>query len=376
VDLARRGGTVTVTGTAAADDVYVTEVEGDIQIGVAGANSTWDGRSYPSNAVTSIRVNLGAGDDTFHIGDVANNPTDGPLSDTIRTSLTIELGQDDDVLATVAGTTLSGNLAVRALGGRSTIDLGDLVATGTVSVTTRNGVDDVDLGQARIARRANLNLGGGANQVAADGAELSGGLSLRTTTGADQVTLINTEIGSTASVNLSNGDDRFEAVDSTFARRATINVGAGTNEVAAANSDFAQGFSLRGGNQVDLVDLAGVTIGRGLGSVSTGSGADEVRLGLDGGTARIDTGAGNDDIDISAVTVAQARATVNAGSGNDDLTASVEVIGTDPQVGPGITANGGSGTDSIDITGTGGQADPADLIAAIRTTAIENILVN
>ncbi len=376
VSLNQRATTLDIVGSGAANTMYLTEVDGDIQVAVLGSDGAWSGRSYRSSTVSSIKANMAGGDDTVTFGDAANHLADGPFTDTVAAAVTLELGQGDDGVTVVPGTTISGNLVLRALGGATTVELGDLTVAGTASVTTRNDDDTVDLAAAQIGRRTTLNLGGGTNEITANGANLAGGLTTRTTSGPDRFSMLDSQVGSTAAISLSSGSDVFEATGTTFARRATINLSSGDNQATVDDTTFAQGFSLLSGNQIDTIDFSRNKIGRGLGLIRTGSGNDMLTVGVSEGSFRADAGAGNDTIEIPTETMAGATATILAGSGNDEVAASLEVVGGQPQVGSRFIANGGSGTDSMTVTTVGDPADASTVLAALRLSAFETVTVN
>ncbi|MCX7408145.1 MAG: LEPR-XLL domain-containing protein [Planctomycetales bacterium] len=265
-------GALTITGDGAANGVSIVDTDGDanglyeietdattnltlVVDGVAtnlglGANSG----DIPGNVdITSIVINLGAGNDEFAL---VNSEIDGNLNNTAL-NVTINMGSGNDIIE------LQGDAYYTNLGNVS-IDLGagndrfqDLTTIGCVAVLNLSikagaGDDLVLLNtEAFCVDNLTINMGTGSDRVDLDGVfgytnDNVETLSLVFGAGADSLTIDDVEVDRT-SIKMNGNNDFVRITDSSFYDSFDLQGGAKADVVEIRNNDFLGVNTLNGG---------------------------------------------------------------------------------------------------------------------------------
>jgi Ca2+-binding RTX toxin-like protein len=333
VTIAFSRGLLTVTGTAAADQITITDSGNSWTI----ADGSWS--ITKTLAVTSLSVNSGAGDDSITIDSSVTCKTvlaGGAGNDTLIASsglTTLNGGVGDDSL--VGG---NGGDSMNGSDGNDTLVGGTgndklYGGAGNDSLSGNDGNDFIQggLGNDTMDGGAGVNTLDYSDHTAKQGVTivLDGSATSGMTGEADTLT---------ATFQIVNGSAGNDSITGTVGNE-TITAGAGNDTIVALDGD--DNINTGEGNNVVTAGNGNNTITGGAGndSITTGNGNNSV-LGAAGNDS-ITTGSGDDSIDGGAgndvINAGDGNNTVTADAGNDSITA-----------GSGNDAiHGGDGNDTI-----------------------------
>ena len=233
------------------------------------------------------------------------------------------------------------SIVVNAGNGTNTvnIDRTGFPATTTVDITTGTGTDDIDVSNG--AGAVDVNAGNGTNAVtlAAIGA---GDVTIDTGTGNDDIDV--SAIVGVADVNAGNGTNSIDipsvtgnAIIDAVGGLLNLNAGNGTNTIHVGS--VAGDVDLDTGTGNDTVNLPNVG---GLLDMNVGNGTNDVDVTMTGsGTVVVLAGTGNDQLRIR-----DAAASVNIAAGNGTNN---PVLVTGHTGSADITTTGGTGGDTVEI---------------------------
>jgi Ca2+-binding RTX toxin-like protein len=401
--------------TGAQDDsVSVLGTAGGDAIAVAGSTVSGLAVTLSLAAVETLQIDAAGGDDTITA-----------TGESVTGALSLIGGAGSDAI-TVQQPLVAGSIAVDGGGGDAdslrvvTAGIDNDLSLDGDSVHIAGGAsisyDDVD--SLRIETGS-----GSANVATADThagsttivmGEQGDTLNVTTTTGALTVemgggndTAVIAAIGATASVDLGDGDDSVavprlasdssgDATDdpaivlSGIAALLTLDGGLGTDALSASNSgdaatrsgsltqDTLSGLGM--GGSIGYGDFESLRIDLGSGadtfdvlSTHAGStrlrgngGADLVRILSTGGVLVVETGSGNDRVDVRAI---GADATVDAGDG-DDVVIVGSTDGLLEAIDGGLVVRGGLGDDAMTADDGGELLPSVGMLAATLLTGL------
>ena len=193
-------------------------------------------------------------------------------------------------------------------------------------------------------------------KVAVEGAKLT-----YTGTKADDTVNVAVSGGATASIQTGAGDDTInataEAPHATEEITLSVDSGEGDDSVSAKLSDSASA-GIRTGAGKDTVKLTDASRSKDV-SVSTGDGSDTVDVDIRQGSAKIDTGDGDDEVALrnggAQAMTPSGTVEVTLGNGGDAVTVDMSVSNAVKRV----LVHGGEGGDRVHLTGTLKSGDDA-----------------
>ena len=123
-----------------------------------------------------------------------------------------------------------------------------------------------------------------------------------------------------------------------------VNTGGNANAKATitVNADLKEYVGKGSGK--DEITVSGDNTNVTVSTINTGAGDDKLTLNNSGAVIAVDLGAGNDEMTVSGDHASIANATINLGAGNDKFTFNSGNVS-------GATINGGTGTDTIVLSG-------------------------
>jgi hypothetical protein len=351
---------VTVAGEDGTDNLCVLADDGGTAA-LAGALSATllsgvgqAGSGIHYGTLESLALTLGAGNDSLDV------------TGTHAGSTSIDLGAGHDALR-IGGSTGPLSAALGSGNDRATVLLDDPARV--QGAITLDGGDQSD----RLVIDASATTAALAGRFAAnriDGLGMAGGIThtrfeqqeIRLGGGADDITLTAVTVPTT--IDLGGGDDRLTLGGTTtplsaFAAALSVQGGAGNDTLtldarllAAHSAGEIQSALLRGFGLGSDVAYAGIeTL-----AVLLGSGANTVTVrSTHAGTTRIDTGAGNDTVDVRGST---GVLDVQAGAGKDAVRLRASGAGA-------VTLRGGADNDSF-VLGDPERGGLRDILGPVR----------
>jgi hypothetical protein len=257
--------------------------------------------------------------------------------------------------------------------------------TKDIKIDLKKGDDSValtGLGVGTVlAKNVQVNTGAGADVVLVSSGDLSGKLQIDThasdkPTDNDDVDIVDLTVARNVSVNTGKGDDDVLLSGGSVAGSVFIKTGHDNDEVIVENAQQVTGKLYintgdgKGGG--DIVRIRGASVVSGNLNIHTGKGDDLVEIDeATGAKVTIDLGAGNDTLNIAAVSaVTVDQALISLGKGDDNV---VLGVGTLALLGPNKSrVKGGLGNDTI--TGvTNLTAGSVDFLVDPLTTAVETV---
>ena len=333
-----------------------------------------------SNALTSLQINLGNSNDTANVRSFSK-PT------------TLTTGAGNDTI-NVSSTSLTGNL--NGIGANLTIDAGTGANTLNVSdYTAISGNQNVVVGNSSITGFAGPTDGATINYAATGGT-----FSLLRVLGSNTPTLaqtftVNNPNASLFQLNADNGTNAInvEAISGTASIvgglgkdnivvsskpdltgsldniKGTLNIdgGQGVNTLTVSDAGTAgpannavitatqiTGFAGANNDQTITYKAIGGSFGQiHLIGANNASLDDHFTVNNPNGPLVLDTGAGDDVVNVQALTKA---ATINGGAGDDTFNVSSDApanLGTLNGINGGLTVNAGSGSNVLDVSDYG-----------------------
>lgn len=368
------GGKLTVTGDDAANSVFIGALSDGTSIGVGmGSELVFNGTNLGDGAtqdihapVTSVMVDLGAGDDSFDsIGlHFAKDVTikGGAGKDTLKAvyfhvggKFTVDGGADDDKLQ-IEGDTQAGKLAIDLGGGTNQLqfNFAHLSVEGDTTIKAGTGVDTITTSpntSFNFGRKLDIALGGG-NDSIGFGQDLSNTPDLFEVGG--KFTITQGAHTGTFTVNLAPqvlrvGGDLSITTDPKSGGTNIINVNGGFTTVGGKTTITSKGtaidtLSLGGGTSWQL--LGGLSADLGEGKNTTTLGALDLMLGA----LSYKGGAGDDKITFTgAVPIKIVGLTdVKLGDGANEFSESYQnYTGQLLTFGGGLAVTGGKGADTV-----------------------------
>jgi hypothetical protein len=358
-------GAMTVTGDGANNEIAI----------INNGNGSW-----------SIQDLVGSADTFFSFNGSA--PSSSSALTFIATSIKVDLGAGDDSLY-----------------------LGSLATSGSVSVKGGSGEDSIILQNCVIAGSLTLDAGsdlpGTNNGIAISSSVISGATSLKGSKGGDEFAFDTSKFFGTVTVDAGDGGDLVSSKDTAYANNFNIRLGSGNDGIAfdgrtdlakGLNIDFGTGtFILSGQSTSSLFvaqgnvsitaataatdatssfnPLATLTSIRGNFSLKTGNGQVSARFGSIAassemrvsGLTSITLGSANDDVFLESAVSFLGGLQMNLGNGNNN------VFGNNiTQIEAGkISITSGSGEDSIILSGSTANIGSINLSLGGNTNLVD-----
>ena len=325
-------GVLVLNGDALANQVQLT-VASNGQLTATGlTGTTIDGvTSVNFGVVNTLTVNGGAGDDKIFL-----NATAAPIANNV----TIDGGAGNDTIS-ITGR-FGANLVLTGGAGLDTISVSKSTVAVDLNLDAGDGNDRVTVSDSTVGRDAVIQSGMGNDSVTVSGTTVNRNLSLNDTGGNNTFRITNSSSrgdilvgGALGSLGAGNDSLVMNGVTAGFKAGVTatgsilINLGDGNNVLSMSNSRtlgtaIGNGILITSGIGNDVLGIADsqsanlITINAGDGgnrveltrvtanaigalNITTGLGADSVKLDqvIIGGIGAIDTGAGNDILQIT-----------------------------------------------------------------------------
>jgi hypothetical protein len=378
-------GPVSVKANGGDDDVDLSDAEvlGSVSLDLGAGDNEVYLNSLRCGGAVSVKANGGGdyvdlGDGEVHgsvsldLGAGQNEVDMTYLS--AGGNVQVTTGKDNDRIY-LHEADISGNLLLNLGAGvnyASTLDemYCAMQVSGNVIVNMGVGNDELVLTGVDRAKDLILNLGAGDNKFSLANGTARGNLAYTGATGKDTITIgdedTDTEIliCGDVKINTGAGDDKIDLYDLDALKNLTINTGQSTHGDALRMLGTGVGGNLgvTAGNGADKIDLEGLWVGRSV-AINTGAGDDTVDMisGPEwtewdwcsfckwGGAFGLNTGQGNDDVNVGAADQGVTfwkRAAFDMGAGDDSLS-----IKSDCDFLDGISAtmlNGGAGDDTLE----------------------------
>jgi hypothetical protein len=326
-----------------------------------------DATAASNVAITASDTNGDKVADTFAVTD--GGKSIGTFSGVTK-DVTLRLSNNDDTVSIdLGGLSTPRGLSVSMAKGTNTLTIADGTVSGALNVNGGSGADNVTLGGTTgltVKSNAALDLGAGTDGVQLTDATFSRNLlvaSAETVTldakstvardfaafGGSAGTTVNVAGTVKGSVAVAGGFGRNAGGDTldltgTVSRDVAFFGGGGSDTLTVTGKVGGSLFADLGSGD-DTASVGGTVTG----SLNLAGGAGNDTLTVSGKVGKrtfIDGGAGNDTVAITATASLGGNAVVSLGAGNDKLT--VDPVATVP----GLTANGGSGTDTFVGTST------------------------
>jgi hypothetical protein len=208
-------GLVTITLTTSGAMTITGDVENN-EIAISNnGNGTW-----------TIQDLVGAADTLFSIN---GNTAISSLATFIASSIKVDLGAGDDVFF-----------------------IDGLATAGSVSVKGGSGADQLELEKCQIAGGLSLDTGidllGTNNLLSISNTIISGAVSLKGNNGADTVIFDTNKLYGTVTVDTGDSYDSFTSKDTAYANNVNIRMGGGNDLVAFdGRTDLAKGLNINFG---------------------------------------------------------------------------------------------------------------------------------
>ena len=342
-------------------DVYILLEDGNDSLTMRGINQstdeltvTYTGRTHIDMGLHNDTVNLGSlsapqsGDFNFvpapgpngsnaneFIGAVSVLLGGGALA-TAGTDATNSLTVVNSDFGGGAGISASGRLDVEGSVGNDTIDIrGVINSGGSINIQTLAGTDSIRIGTStqiqipedpppspspqdavQLGASLHVDAGDGGDTIVVENVLAVGNIVLHGGAGADNIRSgsaesvpVGSRVGSSARGDMviygGDGADSVFVNQATTANSFLVNVGdalagGAGNSVVVRNSSFSNDSAILGGAHIDTLDLDAVNIVTNL-FLQTGGGNDSVNLQgtlVTAGALTINTGAGNDTVVI------------------------------------------------------------------------------
>jgi hypothetical protein len=374
------GLTVSVQNKPTLQDVYILLEGGNDSLTMRGINQgagalavTFSGR---------VEIDMGLGADTVNLGSLAapvtgdfnfvpapgpngSNANDfidtvsvllgGGATATVATDATNALTVLNTSFGRVAGASANGRLDIDGSVGVDTIEIrGVINSAGSIDIRTQGGGDAVRVGvtpsvqtpenpppipspqdAVQIGGSLTVDGGDGADSIMVENALAVGNIVLHGGAGADSIRSGSAEsVPAGSRVGSSTRGDLVihggDGADNVFVNQATtvnsflVNVGDAVaggagNSVVVRNSSFGNDSAILGGAHADNLDLDAVNLVTNL-YLQTGGGNDSVNMQgtlVTAGALTINTGAGDDEVVIDNTNIRTLL--LIAGDGNDDV---------------------------------------------------------
>ena len=283
VNVVKSGENLDVTGDKNNNVVAIVDVGNDrfavigVGTGLKGSNPTVNGYEYKIvTGIRNINVDLKEGNDALAVGNDA--------------AALVQAGVNEGVIS--SGSASAVQSALESFLG--SFAYGEFQLDKQLKIRMSSGNDDVLVVDADIGRRIDADLGNGNNSFFVDPTEIGDDLILRAGSGADVVTLRDTYIHQMLDVNLGDGENSFgmsESLDfgdaSHVGESVVLHTGKHADVVEFGGTDVEQDFIVRTGGGNDIVGFFGKSFL-----------IVHLQQGTIGRTADINTGAGNDEVDI------------------------------------------------------------------------------
>ena len=367
VNAVKNGENLDITGDSNNNVVAIVDVGNDrfavigVATGLSGTNPTVNGYEYKIfTGIRNINVDLKEGNDALAVGNDAQ--------------ALVQAGIQEGVIS--SGSASAAQSALESFLGSFAYQ--EFQLDKQLKIRMNSGNDDVLIVDADIGRRIDADLGNGNNSFIVDPTEIGDDLILRAGSGGDFVSLADTDIAQMLDVNLGDGENYFEMYDSDLeddvvsevGESVVLHTGKHSDQVLFDNTDVDLDFIVRTNQGNDTVSYEGF-IG------FTGSeGNFVIDRAVIGHVADINTGAGNDVVEVCAANIGVEdegdeigwSLKINTEDGIDNVFVGCEGMISDVAVrlpefgefdvniGDDLIINLGSGNDRDNSSGTDGGA--------------------
>lgn len=327
------------------------------------------------DSVEVLKVQLGAGSDRFKINSTQSAEVqldtaagnDAIQVESIRSATTIKAGQGDDLIE-VGGANqgldmIQGYLSVKGEQGNDVVILNDANNTAnTVGTLTETSVIGLGMpGQVDYDAIENLAITmGSGNDTFTIASTHRGQTKINTASGNDAVTMwaiagettVKTGFGDDI-VQVGNQNQLFSGIQNDLLIRGSlgndtlriINTAATTDQSSVITDSMITGLGMTGTVQYGAIELVDIQLGAGGDSLQV--------LNTHVGQTQIDTGAGNDNVFIAAITGATA---LKMGRGDDSVAIS-NSSQTVNKIANSLVIKGDEGRDSLLVDDSGDTTD-------------------
>jgi VCBS repeat-containing protein len=251
-------GQLTIRGDASANNIAVQQTASGVQVSSTDGGATEiNGAAAPftTASVTSISIQLKAGNNTLQIGDPSGTALD------ISGKLTISASSGNNTIS-IANAQIGKGLAITAgrgdnkivIGSTSSsaegdpltdVDLGSVSVGGNLTVSAGSGADTIALVNVSVDGKTSLGVGSGDDDVtlmSSDGSTLSKSLVVSAGAGPDQVLVTGYTVDGNVMIDTRQGNDTIGMFSNTFDRQITVQGGGGANSYLTNSKDFPNTF--------------------------------------------------------------------------------------------------------------------------------------